>query len=100
MKTEKVVQIVKDILEDEVKSVPDSTLFSIVRSTLDVFQGWISEELEPAPTGVHLRVSMDGVHLCGVLCNKRIDGKWYDVYGNKTPEGFVKFYRYLVFDTD
>lgn len=86
----------KEWIEDGQEILED-----LVKRTIDKTQEWISEKDNPAPIGVHLLVSINGENLSGILCHKDPQGVWKDVFGKKLiDQGFVKYYRYPVIDTD
>ena len=97
-------EVIEDLKKDYIKEwIEDSQeiLEDLVKRTIDKTQEWISEKDNPAPIGVHLLVSINGENLSGILCHKDPQGVWKDVYGKKLiDQGFVKYYRYPVIDTD
>lgn len=96
-----VIEDLKKVYLEEWIEDSQEILEDLVKMTIDKTQEWISEKDNPAPIGVHLLVSINGVNLSGILCHKDPQGVWKDVYGKKLiDQGFVKYYRYPVIDTD
>lgn len=96
-----VIKKLKEMPEIARLGLSDDVLRRVVCSTLDVAQSWIPEAETPAPPGEHLFVSMNGINFSGILCNKKSNGVWLDVYGKPLrDQNFVKFYRHLVIDTE
>lgn len=101
MKASDVVRKLKERPEITSLRLSDEVLRQVVCSTLDEAQRWIPEAEMPAPCGEHLFVSMNGINFSGVLCNKKSNGTWMDVFGKPLKDqSFVKFYRHLVIDTE
>ena len=96
-----VIKKLKEMPEITRLRLSDDALRRVVCSALDVAQSWIPEAETPAPAGEHLFVSTNGVNFSGILCNKRSDGKWVDVFGKTLKDqSFIRYYRHLIIDTD
>lgn len=100
IQSEVIEDLKKVYLEEWIEDCQE-ILEDLVKRTIDKTQEWISEKDNPAPIGVHLLVSINGENLSGILCHKDPQGVWKDVFGKKLiDQGFVKYYRYPVIDTD